>query len=493
MAGIFSKNRQSANYLFPIIEATLEQADIIFLYLDKELRPMMCNKSVEQITGYRREELFKGDWLELFFRKNPSRKEIFKAFLNSSLTNVSSRIYESSITKRDGSECVLFWRNKAITDASGNIWGLLCAAQDITERKSSEDDLAIQSERLRGVFAGIKDYALLTTNMEDKIIYYGTGTAKLFGWEADMTLKDISILFKEEDRHNIKERVKTSIAYSGKFEQELTLLRTNGKPFPAIFTAGILYDKQNQKAGYIYIIRDITDLKNIERQMVQSEKMAAVGQLAAGIAHEINNPLLVILGRLDMLSLDGEIKDPSLKQTADIIKTQAQRMRVIVDRLLSYSRKKAPRMDMVDVNDILKTIAPLIAYYPEFKKVIWEEELGGELPKVKGDFNQLQELFLNLALNACQAMPQGGTITISSKYARSGFVEIIIRDTGVGIPKDNINKLFTPFFTTKDSGTGLGLAICHSIINSHGGKIEVESEINKGAIFKIKLPIKDKE
>jgi PAS domain S-box-containing protein len=104
MAGIFSKNRQSANYLFPIIEATLEQADIIFLYLDKELRPMMCNKSVEQITGYRREELFKGDWLELFFRKNPSRKEIFKAFLNSSLTNVSSRIYESSITKRDGSE-----------------------------------------------------------------------------------------------------------------------------------------------------------------------------------------------------------------------------------------------------------------------------------------------------------------------------------------------------------------------------------------------------
>ena len=111
---------------------------------------------------------------------------------------------------------------------------------------------------------------------------------------------------------------------------------------------------------------------------------------------------------------------------------------------------------------------------------------------IDGDFNQLQEVFLNLAINACQAMPEGGTITISSKDAGGGFVEVAVKDTGKGIKKEDMAKLFTPFFTTKDNGTGLGLAICHGIIDSHEGKIEVESELGKGTAFRIKLPISKK-
>jgi len=142
---------------------------------------------------------------------------------------------------------------------------------------------------------------------------------------------------------------------------------------------------------------------------------------------------------------------------------------------------------------VLKSVSPLIAYYPEFKKVTWKEELTEILPPIEGDFNQLQEVFLNLALNACQAMPDGGNITIVSKKAGDGFVEVSVIDTGKGISKENMEKLFTPFFTTKDDGTGLGLPICHNSIEIHSGKITVESVPGTGTTFKVKLPVFKKE
>jgi len=490
---LFGKTRQSSDYLFHIIERSIDQANSIFLYLDKDLKPIMCNKAIESITGYRRSEIFKDNWLNLFFRKNPSRMYLFKVTIESCLSSIKSRTYEGSITKKDGSECILSWRNAAITDDSGAILGILCIAQDITEHKNSEDDLAYCSEHLRDIFTSIKDYALITTNLKDKITYYGANSIELFGWKDDMTLKDISILFSGPDRNSKKSSIKKSIAKSGNFESDTTLLRSNGEEFPAAITATTLVNKKKGKSGYVYVVRDITEKKKIERQMVRNEKMAAIGQLAAGIAHEINNPLLVILGRLDMLSMDGDDLSPAVKQTSETIKTQAQRIRTIIDRLLSYSRKKTPHMDLLDINDVLKSVSPLIAYYPEFKKITWKEELTEGLPLAEGDFNQLQEVFLNLALNACQAMPDGGNVTIVSKNAGDGFIEVSVTDTGKGISKEDMDRLFTPFFTTKDDGTGLGLSMCHNSIETHNGKIIVESVPGTGTTFKVKLPVFKKE
>lgn len=474
-----------------LIESIVEQANIIFLYLDKNLKPVICNQAIEHVTGYGRDEIFKGDWLELLFRNYPSRKEMLRAFIESSLTSIKSRVYECAVTKKDGSECILSWRNTAVTDTSGDISGIICTAHDITEKKSSEDTVAGQSESLRNIFASIKDYALITTNLEGKITYYEKGTASLFGWEGDMTLRDISIIFPEEDRYKIGDKIKENIKKYGKFEEEVELLRHKQGVFPAALTATALLNSRGEGTGYVYLARDITKRKRLEEQVVQAAKLAAIGQLGTGVAHEMNNPLLVISGRLDMLSMEDEKLSPAVKRTIKTIKSQTQRMKIIVDRLLSFSRKRVPRMDIVDVNKILETISPLLAYHPEFKNITWKEELTRNLPKARGDFNQLQEMFLNMGLNACQAMLKGGLITISSKDKKDGFIEVTIKDTGVGIKKEDLSKLFTPFFTTRENGTGLGLAICQSIISSHGGKIEVESELGKGSTFRVSLPVKE--
>ncbi|NQT95059.1 MAG: PAS domain-containing protein [Candidatus Omnitrophica bacterium] len=490
---VFSKPRSGANYIFPILEKTIDQSDVIFLYLDKDLKPMMCNRAIESITGYRREEIFKNNWLNLFFRSNPSRREIFKAVLNSCLNSIKSRAYEGSIIKKDGTECILSWRNTTVTDASGNIWGILCIAEDMTEYKDSVDNVTTCSERLRDIFANVKEYAVLTANLDHKITYYGIGAKELFKWQEDMTLKDISMLFVDSPEENLKEAIKKSVRSNNRFEQEAILKRANGGVFPAILTVNVLFDNDNRRSGYVYIIRDNSEEKRMAKQMVQNEKLAAMGQLSAGVAHEINNPLLVILGRLDMLAMEDEKLSPETERTLETIKNQAQRMRVIIDRLLLYSRKKAPQMEVLNINEVLKTIAPLVAYHPEFKKITWKEDLQEDTAEIKGEFNQLQEVFLNLALNACHAMPEGGALSISSSNTKDGYVEISVTDTGMGISKENINKLFVPFFTTKDNGTGLGLAICHTIIQSHHGTIGVESNLGKGTVFRVKLPINKKE
>jgi len=225
----------------------------------------------------------------------------------------------------------------------------------------------------------------------------------------------------------------------------------------------------------------------MELQMIQSEKMAAVGQLASGVAHEMNNPLLVVLGRLDLLEEDKLSEE--LTKTLDIIKNQAQRMRSIVDRLLSYSRKKQPDTKPLDLNKLLESISPLLSYHPEFKKITWKQQLGKSLPLIKGDFNQIQEVFVNLGLNACQAMTSGGEVKIITSYNKKNkYVEVQVKDTGAGMGDEQLQKLFDPFFSTKDKGTGLGLAICHNIIESHKGTIDVGSKKGTGTTFTIKLP-----
>ena len=493
-AKIFPQKRQSAGYLFPIIERSIDKADALFLYLDKDLRPIMCNESIEHITGYSRKDFFKGDWLNILFGRNKSRRDIFKAVLSSCFSSEKSRAYEGSITKKDGTECVLSWRNTSVSDASGKIWGLFCIAQDITEYKLTENDVAACSERLRDIFASIKDYSLITTNLGNKITYYGAGTKQVFGWEKDMTLEDINFIFRKEGQSGIINKIKSDIQRLGGFEQELLLLRADGSEFPAALTASSLTassltSSKSKSTGYVYVIRDITERKKMERQMIENEKMAAMGQLAAGVAHEINNPLLVLMGRIDMLEMDSEKLTDNAKNTFNIVKAQGLRMRAIIDGLLSYARKRPVSMDIVDVNSVLKTISPLIAYHPEFKNILWKEDLADSLPQIKGDFNQLQEVFLNLSTNACQAMPSGGTISIRSFSLSSYTIRIIIQDTGSGIKTENLSKIFTPFFTTKDKGTGLGLPLCQSIIESYGGNISVNSALDRGTLFEVDLPV----
>jgi|Deesub1362A_J573_1020465.scaffolds.fasta_scaffold00105_75 signal transduction histidine kinase len=228
----------------------------------------------------------------------------------------------------------------------------------------------------------------------------------------------------------------------------------------------------------------VKSLEESQRQLVQSEKLASLGQLAAGVAHEINNPLTNISNNAQMLM--REVNGKYAKRL-EVIEENVQRASRIVRNLLDFSRAPEFHPEYIDVNLLLDRSLELTKH--ELKKVKVVKDYDKQLPEILADPIQLQQVFVNIITNACQAMPNGGTLTLVTRFYRN-IVEIRIADTGVGIRKEDLSRIFDPFFTTRKvgRGTGLGLSISYKIVDAHKGKIEVESEVNKGTIFIIKLP-----
>ncbi|MBN1405475.1 MAG: PAS domain S-box protein [Candidatus Omnitrophica bacterium] len=478
----------SSGYL---LEQLIDQANALIIFTTTDGEALMCNEAVEFFTGYKREDIFRQGWLDLLYKQQLARKEMFRAVMKGCLISIKSKTYESSIIRKDGTECMLSWRLSAIRDKKNNNLGILCVGHDITDKKITEDDIDIHGQNLKDILTSIREYVLMTTNLEGKITYYGLGARNIFGWPPDeVYLEDISLIYPKYSRSETIKKLSENMQKNGKFENEVQLVRKDSVEFSAILTVTPLINRQSQTIGYTYMAKDITDKKKMEQQMIRSEKMAAVGQLASGIAHEINNPLLVIMGRIDLL--EEEKMPADVSKALETVRSQSQRIRILVDRLLSYSREKKPDAKPLDLNKLLQTITPLLSYYPEFKKVVWKENFQQDLPMVKGDFNQLQEVFINLGLNACQAMAEGGEIVITTRYDEAGqFTEALVKDTGPGMANEQLQRIFDPFFTTKEKGTGLGLSICRNIIDQHKGKIDVESSPGKGTTFIVRLPPAD--
>jgi two-component system NtrC family sensor kinase len=235
--------------------------------------------------------------------------------------------------------------------------------------------------------------------------------------------------------------------------------------------------------------RQMDELRTTQAQLVQSAKLAAIGELAANVAHEINNPMTSILGYATLMLDEGV--DPSA--TMDYLKTiqsEAMRIREVVRALLDFSRQRDFTMEQVDVTQALRDTLALVRRHAALSNVHVEEKYDPDLPLVKVDVPQCKQVFLNLITNALDAMPHGGTLTVAT--ARDGdFVRVDFQDTGAGIPEANLARIFDPFFTTKPAvkGTGLGLSVSLGIIQSHGGTIEVRSQVGKGSVFSVKLPV----
>jgi len=224
------------------------------------------------------------------------------------------------------------------------------------------------------------------------------------------------------------------------------------------------------------------------QQMGKSEKLASIGRLAAGVAHEINNPLTGVLTFAHLLR-DKPKMDDEDKQDLDLIIHETTRAAEIVRNLLDFARERAAIKERLSINDVVLRVVRLIRNQKGFDRIRINDLLTTDLPEVDGNMNQLQQVLLNLSLNACEAMPKGGTITIKTFFQDDHvFVEVI--DTGCGIKREHLDQLFEPFFTTKPvgKGTGLGLAVSFGIIEQHRGTLEVQTEEGKGSTFRIKLP-----
>lgn len=236
------------------------------------------------------------------------------------------------------------------------------------------------------------------------------------------------------------------------------------------------------------------ELKKAQNQLIHSEKMASLGMMAAGIAHEINNPLTTILLNSNLL-LEDLNGSKSYQEELQIISDEATRCGKIVKGLLDFARESKPEKRLADINLVLNQTLSIIESQASFHNIIINKSFDGHLPQIMADPNQIKQVFMNIILNAAEAMSEGGELTIkTSLSSNNGYIIIQFIDTGCGISQENLNKLFDPFFSTKEArGTGLGLAVSYGIVKKHNGSIDVESELGLGSSFTVKLPINQKE
>jgi two-component system, NtrC family, sensor kinase len=233
------------------------------------------------------------------------------------------------------------------------------------------------------------------------------------------------------------------------------------------------------------------ELQGMQDYLLQSEKLRSLGKMAAGVAHEINNPLTSILINTHLM-LEKLEKRHEFYENLSLIAEETSRCTEIVKGLLEFARQNPPQKTHTNINDIIEKTSQLLENQASFQNVRIVKDLAPGLPAIKLDRNKIQQVFWNLLLNACEAMPKGGQLTISdSLSADKKWIEVRVADSGVGIPKENVGRLFDPFFTTKSSGTGLGLAVTYGIIQQHDGKIEIKSEVGRGTVFILRFPVED--
>lgn len=281
--------------------------------------------------------------------------------------------------------------------------------------------------------------------------------------------------------------------------RQLVIYPVDGKNRHFEITASPLRNSQGEPCHILVLKRDVTLEKEYQAKYYQAEKMATVGMLAAGVAHEINNPLAAISGFAEGLKrrlprienrLEADLVEDFEEYVGTILK-ECRRCQEIVQSLLTFSRQKAMDFSPFDLNTLVTDTLKLIHHrIKQFTDQPVHLELDAALPSIYGDPSQLKQVILNLVLNALDAIEQKGTITIRTFMEDGEWVHLMIEDTGCGIPGEHMDKLFEPFFTTKPvgHGVGIGLATCYHIIQNHGGEIVVGSEKGKGSVFTVKLP-----
>jgi two-component system NtrC family sensor kinase len=231
------------------------------------------------------------------------------------------------------------------------------------------------------------------------------------------------------------------------------------------------------------------ELREMQDYLLQSEKLRSLGKIAAGVAHEINNPLTSILLNTHLM-LEKLEKSDVFYENLSLIADETARCTQIVKGLLEFARQNPPQKTFTNINELIERTSQLLENQASFQNIRIIKDLKAGLPPLKLDRNKIQQVFWNLLLNACEAMPEGGQITVSSSLSEDEkTIAVHFADSGIGIPKENLSKLFDPFFTTKSSGTGLGLAVSYGIVEQHQGRIEVKSEVGRGTVFTLSFPV----
>ncbi len=408
---------------------------------------------------------------------------------------------EVEFKKKNGEKITVLLTAYPIRNESGEIVGYEGINLDITDRKRIEEELREANEFLRNLIESSVD-GIIVTDMKGNILIFNKGAESITGYTADEVIGKIHItrLYPEGMANQIMEGLRSQDhGGAGKLSPvPLTVMNKAGGQIPIQLSAALIFDRDGKAIASVGIFTDLRPRLNMERklqethlQLVNSEKMASLGKLAAGLAHEINNPLGGILIYSSLLMEDLPEKDPKRQDLARVVQ-EAGRCKEIVRSLLEFARQTEPKMEPVDINRAITDDLFFLENQALFHNIRIVKNLDPSLTLAKGNAGQLKQVFMNIIINAAEAMHGVGDLTITTHpapYRNAILVEFT--DTGEGIPEENLSRIFEPFFTTKDvgKGTGLGLATSYGIIEDHEGKIFVKSKVGEGTTFTIELPI----
>jgi two-component system NtrC family sensor kinase len=368
------------------------------------------------------------------------------------------------------------------------IAGYVAVALDNAQLYNSLEQKALEIARLKDFSENIVEslnVGVLAVDLGGIVESWNTRMEQLFNVPRNEAVgHQLRALLPEELASEIAAR-RDEEQITGIYKQRL---HHQGKVLTMNVSITPLVSKSGDRIGRLLLFDDVTQRERMEEQMSQTEKLTSLGLLAAGVAHEVNTPLAVISNYIQMLAKQMPEGDPRQGIIEKIVK-QTFRASEIVNNLLNFSRTSATELADLDVNRVVEETLSLVAHPLKTSQIQVVKQLGPTLPAVRGSANKLQQVFLNLFLNARDAMPGGGMLEVRTT-AHNGSVEVEVVDTGAGIPREHIHRIFDPFFTTKASGrgTGLGLSVSYGIIKEHAGKIDVRSTPGKGTSFHVEFP-----
>ncbi len=399
------------------------------------------------------------------------------------------RTLELEQTCKDGSTVWTETMFSILRDEKGSITGFIGITRDISERKKAEEALRLSEEKFRNLFETSRDLLYIST-LDGRMLEYNKSAKDFLGYTDEELLKmnmQEHYAYPEE-----RERFVRKVLDEGFIENyELKLKKKDGTLIDALVTVVPRRDRSGTVIGLQGAVKDISKMKRLEQQLVQSEKLSGLGTMISGVAHELNNPLTVIIGNTELMLMDRSQPAKDVASLKVIFK-ESERAARIVSGLLTFAREHRPERGLININDILIESYKLREYNLMTNNIEVTLSLSNDIPPTLADPYQLQQVFTNIIHNARDALMEkgGGSITIRSFHTEQTII-VEFEDDGPGINRENLKRIFDPFFTTKDvgKGTGLGLSMAYGIINEHGGTIEVDSEANKGAKFRVTLPI----
>jgi PAS domain S-box-containing protein len=479
-------------------------SDYAIYMLDANGHVASWNPGAERFKGYSADEVI-GRHFQMFFTEEDRAADAPGRTLR-----VAARDdrYETEgwRVRKDGNR---FWAHvivDAIRTPQGDLLGFAKIVRDITDKKAGETDLRASEERFRLLVQGVKDCAIYMLDKNGVVTNWNLGAEHIKGYSSsEIVGQHFSRFYTEPDRAaGEPARALSTALNQGKYEKEAWRVRKDGSLFWAHVLIDPIYDDEGNHVGFAKVTRDRTEQKKAaeqveeaQRNLLQSQKLQAIGELTGGIAHDFNNMLTVIAGSADFLRRNRAMPEEKKLRYLDGIIEITERATTLTNQLLSFARRQPVKPEVLDIGKRLGSARELLSRTLGSRIAVVVEVSRPGLT-VEVDPGQLEASILNAAVNARDAMPHGGKITLAAQaeeIGREKFVRVSIADTGLGMPERVRERAFDPFFTTKEvgKGTGLGLSQIHGFAAQAGGFAEIESEEGAGTRVSLLLPISSKE